>query len=155
MGECPNCGRAHRSEEAFARCATKEERKAERARKKAEDKARRVANAKDTPPVEYIHQLRREGKNFEQILGALRKNYLPPEFESDWDLYTVVFMYAEGLHWGSLDTETIALLLLEKHFLGEFITAHPMEFVHFPGTTPIMAVTGDDYRLEFNNDSDS
>lgn len=150
---CPHCGKGHRSEAAVARCASKEERKAQRAEKKAEDRDRRIKNGKDEPPEEHIHRLKREGKNWDAVLGSLRKNYLPLEFETDWDLYTVVYIYAEGLHWGNCDTETIAMLLLEKHFCGDYITAHPMNFVHIPEATPIYQVTGNGERLEKSDGS--
>jgi hypothetical protein len=153
---CPTCGKSHRSEEAVARCATKEERKAERAKKKEEDRTRRIENSNKEAPRLYIRRLRGEGKNFEQILGQLRKNYPPPQFESGWDLFTVVYIYAETLNWGDVSTETKTMMLLEKHFAGDYITVHPLELVRIPGVTPIYKFTGDDFRLEREDgDSDS
>jgi hypothetical protein len=148
---CKTCGKSHRSEAAFARCATKEERKAERARKKEKEKARRIRNANEEAPELFIRRLRGEGKNFEQILGALRKNYPPPQFETEWDLFTVVYTYAEGLHWGNVDTETKTMMLLEKHFAGAYITVHPLELITILGVTPLYKFTGDDFRLEKDN----
>lgn len=145
---CPHCGKNHRSEEAIARCAAKAERKALRESKKEEDRARRFKNSREEPPQAHIKRLRQEGKNLEQVLGSLRKNYPPPEFEEEWDLVTVAYEVAAGLNWGPVDVETKAMMLLEKHFLGAYATIHPMELVHFPGATPIARVTGEDYRLE-------
>jgi len=155
---CESCGKSHRTEEAFARCATRQERKAERAIKKEKDIARRIEVSRKEAPEAFVRRLRNEGKNLTQIVGALRKDYPPPEFEKEYDLLIVSFMVAESTNWGSVPLETKAMMLLEKHFTGDYITLHPLELIRLPGVTPIYQVTGDDFRLERDDgyiDSDS
>jgi hypothetical protein len=151
--ECKHCGRTHRTEEALAKCATRQERKAERETKKKKEIERRVANAKAEPPDLYIKRMRQEEKNLSQIVGGLRKNYLPPTVDSEWDLYEVAYRVGETLNWGWIDNETKALMLLEKHMCGDFIV-HPLQVLEIQDPrTSIAAITGD-RRVELD-DGDS
>lgn len=155
--ECKNCGKSHRTEEAVAKCFARSERKAEREAKKKAEIQRRIANAKAVPPDIYIRKLRDEGKNLDQILAGLKKNYLPPEIDSDWDLWEVAYRIAQTVNW-PIEDELKTEMILEKHMLSDYVSLHPLEIpgvlssLAEAGATPIARLFGS-RRMELDDGS--
>lgn len=128
MIQCEFCKKTHRLPEAVEKCKNRAARRENQAKKKAEDRERRIANWKQEPPGERIARRRGEGTAWEMIVSDLKKNYPPPEDGDMWTIYDVVGLYAERLNW-PVDVETRTLMLLEKHYLGDYSTAHPLELL--------------------------
>lgn len=144
---CSNCGRTHRTEEARAKCFARSERKAERQAKKTQEIQRRLSNAKAESPNAHIKRLRDDGKNLDYILASLKKNYLPPEVDSNWDLWEVAYRVGQMVNW-PIDGESRTEMILERHMTGEYNSLHPLEIpgvmqtLRDAGAVPISRLVG-------------
>lgn len=124
MIDCDVCGKRHKNEGLIAKCKQRAERAAARAEKINAERERRVNNLVDTPVTDLIYQVRRlHGQPYEKIVAKLKKDY-PPPYQT-WGVYEVITEYAKMLNW-PIDLDSRVAALCEKHYLGEYITYHPL-----------------------------
>lgn len=123
--ECEHCSRTHRTEVSAEKCRARAERAALVQEKRDKEAERRRLNAESVPFDLRIRQMRREGQRWDQIASEFKKNY--PK-GTPTDLWTIALSYASGLNWPIPD-EFVARSLLEKFYVGEYISFHPMQMV--------------------------
>jgi hypothetical protein len=125
MISCTVCGKRHKDEKGLTLCREKAERAAARADKAEKERLRREKNAEVSPEV-FIRERRRlggAGGTWERIVSSLNKDY-PPRPEP-WGIWEVVSLYAKQLKWPCSVDQRVQMLL-EKHYTGEYLTAHPL-----------------------------
>jgi len=132
--DCEFCGKRHRTEEQIAKCKARAERAVALANKRETERLRREHNLEKIPVSSLVRQMRRfAGEPYEKIVARLKKDY-PPPYDT-WGVYEVVEEYAKLLNWPApLPLRVVALL--EKHYLGAYITYHPISGVLVGGMAP-------------------
>lgn len=124
MIQCETCGKRHKTEALVEKCKAKAERAAALHAKREAERERREKNLERESPHELVGRMRRyEGQPYEKIVAALKKDYPPPY--NTWGVYEVVVEYATMLNWPTTLTMRVNALL-EKHYLGEYLTYHPL-----------------------------
>jgi len=121
---CPFCQKNHRNPDLVAVCQAKAERREALKEKQRVEAQRRQHNLEAKPVIRCIREMRADSKNWNQISTRIKQDY--PK-GTDYSLFSICKLYAQTLGWAPLvGTENAALMLLEKHAVGDFITLHPL-----------------------------
>lgn len=116
------CGKGHRTPEAYEKCEARAEKRAARLEAKKADAERRWKNAEKLPVNELIRQEVRNSTQWERIVARLNRDYPPKPDETKWNIWDVVYIDSGNLiEMWQQDQETITLLRLQKHVLGDFV----------------------------------
>jgi hypothetical protein len=127
MNECEFCGTKHKAESAVEKCRAKAARQEAALEKKDKERRRRQDNEDKYPQPGFVRATRHAGGaggTWERIASALTKDY--PDRGYAYTVWEVLEMYASSLNWPVHD-EIKVLMLAEKHYLGTYVTIHPLE----------------------------
>jgi hypothetical protein len=133
--ECEVCGKSHRTEDALEKCKARAERALLRVAKKSFESDRRRANLEAESVRDYVFRRLKEGGAWVNVVAGLKRDYPPPTLYNlpnvgeKWDVAHVGWILAEEWNLPGLDTETKWEMKMERHFIGTYLTVHPLEYL--------------------------
>ena len=133
MIDCEYCGGRHRDAKTIDTCKAKADRAAARLAKIEAETLRRQRIQDKIPVEKFVRKARAAGGaggTWERVASSLNKDY-PVRTARPYTVYEVVEIYAETLNWPIPKDRTVQMLL-EKHYVGEYLTDHPLLYVTWP-----------------------